>query len=315
MAFQLKIRSFERCYWSSRAVKSAYNQLVNQRYDIVIANDLDTLPLALKLANLYQCKILLDAHEYAPRQFDDQWSFRMFFQDYWDYICRKYLPEVDAMVTVCQGIANEYQRNYAVPCQVITNAPFYESIEPSQVNPSCIRLIHHGGLNPSRKIENMILLMDLLDDRFTLDFMFIPKNLRYLKKLKNLAQHHPRITFRDPVPMPNISRAIREYDIGLYLMWPAAFNTRFALPNKLFEFIQGRLATAIWPSPEMARVVEKYDCGIVAEDFTIESMAEKLNHLSVKDIQRYKQRSNQAATKLCAEINQQLFLDIVQELT
>jgi hypothetical protein len=33
------------------------------------------------------------------------------------------------------------------------------------------------------------------------------------------------------------------------------------------EFIQARLAVAVDPSPEMARLVQRYGCGVVAPDF------------------------------------------------
>ncbi len=36
----------------------------------------------------------------------------MLYQPYWDDICRRYLPRIDAMITVCQGIADEYARVY-----------------------------------------------------------------------------------------------------------------------------------------------------------------------------------------------------------
>jgi hypothetical protein len=31
-----------------------------------------------------------------------------------------------------------------------------------------------------------------------------------------------------------------------------------ALPNKFFEFIQARLAVAIWPSPEMSKITKTF---------------------------------------------------------
>jgi hypothetical protein len=175
-------------------------------------------------------------------------------------------------------------------------------------------MIHHGGINKSRKIENMIYLMDLLDERFTLDFMFVANDQKYLSQLKKLASNKSRINFRDPVSMPEISNTINQYDIGLYLLDASGFNNRMALPNKLFEYIQGRLAVAIWLSPEMARVVKEYNCGVVSDTFTIESIAEVLNNLSGKDIQKLKQNSHQAASTLCAETNRQILLEKVQEL-
>ena len=310
----LKSKQFEQYYWSSYPVQDALKQLENTKFDLIIANDLNTLPLALKLASKHKSKVLLDAHEYQPRLLDDRLLFRFFFQEYWDYICRQYLPHVDGMITVCPGIAKEYNKVYGVQCDVLTNAPFYELLNPSPVDATSIRMIQHGAINKSRKMEKMILLMDLLDERFTLDFMVIPNDLDYLQKLKQLAKSRTRVSFRNPVPMPEIAKTINEYDIGLYLLAPDGFNKRMALPNKLFEFIQARLAVAIWPSPEMARVVEETKCGVVAKEFTIEAMAKALNNLSAEDIQKLKHNSHQAASTLCAETNRKLLLENVQKL-
>lgn len=314
MGVRLKMNQFEAVYWASDMVREAYRQLRDRSFDLIIANDLNTLPLSLRLASKCGHKVLLDAHEYEPRHFDDNWLFNFFFKDYWDYICHKYLPQVDVMTTVCQGIADEYKRVYGVECGVLTNAPFYEKLEPKPVQDDRIHIIHHGGLHTSRRLENMILLMDHLDERFTLDLMLVPNNPRYFQKLKKMAQRNKRIHFRDPVPMQHIAKEINDYDIGLFLLWPGAFNYRMALPNKLFEFIQARLAVAIWPSPEMARLVKEYNCGVVSEDFSLKSMASILNNLTHRDIWKYKQKAHGAAKVLNAESNQRNFLNIVKNL-
>ena len=57
--------------------------------------------------------------------------------------------------------------------------------------------------------------------------------------------------------MHEIVDTIAEYDIGLFILSPINFNYYHALPNKLFEFIQARLAIAVSPSPEMARIVHR----------------------------------------------------------
>ncbi|QUY44700.1 hypothetical protein [Acaryochloris marina] len=312
--FQLKSNQFEKYYWTSPPVKESLNKLKDNFFDLIIANDINTLPLVVFLAKKNGAKVLLDAHEYQPRQFDDRWLFRFFFQDYWDYICRTYLPKADAMVTVCQGIAEEYSKNYGIECGVLTNAPFQELLKPSPVDDQSIRMIYHGFLNSSRKIENMLYLMDLLDERFSLDLMVIPNQGGYLQKLQKLVSIRKRISFREPVPMPQISRALNEYDIGLFLLWPASFNYRLALPNKLFEYIQGCLAVAIWPSQEMVRVVHEYNCGVVSDDFTLESMAKVLNNLSTEEIKKFKENSRIASPHLCAEKNRDILLDTVASL-
>ena len=91
-------------------------------------------------------------------------------------------------------------------------------------------------------------------------------------------------------------------------------ETFLALPNKLFEFIQARLAVAIWPSPEMARITEAYDLGVVSDQFSVEAAAGKLNALTTEDIVRFKQNAHQAAGMFCAEKNQDKLIGIVAKL-
>ena len=105
------------------------------------------------------------------------------------------------------------------------------------------------------------------------------------------------------VPTDEIVLFTNKYDIGLYILEPTNFNNANALPNKFFEFIQSRLAIAIGPSPEMAKIIEKTKNGIVAEDFTPKRMAEKLNLLTYENIDLMKEKSNLLAQSLNADEN------------
>ena len=289
---------------------------LNQHFDLIIVHDPFPLALGLMIAKKSGAKVLLDAHEYTPRQYEHTWIQKYFLNTFWDYLCKRYLPQADAIITVCDGLAEEYKKNYGVNCHVITNAPYFSDLQPQPVMDNRIKLIHHGVADSSRKTKEMIYLMDHLDERFSLDLMLIKTNTNhhYYQEILNLAKNNPRIFIREPVTMPEIANVLNNYDIGLYMLWPSSFNTYMALPNKLFEFIQGRLAVAIWPSPEMAKVVNEYNCGIVSEDFTVESMARKLNALSTDDIVAYKMNSHKAAGYLCAEKNKDMLLNIVEKL-
>ncbi len=288
--------------------------LNKQKFDLIIAHDPFTLPISLILARKNGAKVLLDAHEYTPREYEDIWIHKYCLSYLWNCLCKRYLKRADAIITVCDGLAREYEKNYGVHCEIITNAPFYSDLKPTSPDKNRIKMIYHGAAHPSRKTENMILLMDHLDYRFHLDLMLIKNSPRYFRKLYDLGKIHPRISFLDPVPMLDIPERTNDYDIGLFLLSPVSFSYRMALPNKLFEYIQARLAVAIWPSPEMAKTVNEYNCGIISEDFTIESMAKKLNSLSTDDIVKYKMNSHIAAGHLCAEKNKDILLNIVEKL-
>ncbi|MBI5740660.1 MAG: capsular biosynthesis protein [Nitrospirae bacterium] len=311
-AFNLLSRRFGSYYRTRNLVIEGMRQLSGTRADLIIANDIETLPLALNLAG--SAKVLFDAHEYAPREFEDRLIWKLFRQKYYDYLCKTYLKRADSMITVCEGIAGEYHRNYQVRPEVITNAAQYHELTPSQVDEETIKMVHHGGAISSRKIELMIKMMDLLDERFRLDLILVPTDGRYYERLKALNRNNKKIRFMPPLPMREIISTINSYDVGLYLLPPNSFNNRFALPNKFFEFIQARLALAVAPSPEMARIVKKYDCGIVSESFAPEDLARELNKLTKGKIEYYKNQSHRAARELTQETNCVKFSNIASAL-
>lgn len=284
------------------------------RWDLVVANDVDTLPLAFELAGT-NTPVLLDAHEYAPREFEDRLYWRTLQGPHKTWLCKTYLPRVGGFTTVCDGIADEYARVFGVSRPiVIPNTPPHQPGTPHATSGDRIRLIHHGLASRSRKIETMIDLMRHLDRRFTLDLMLVPSEKGYLEWLRERAGGDPRITFREPVATAEIISATRDYDIGLFLLPPTNFNYHFALPNKFFEFIQARLAIAIGPSPEMARLVKRHDCGVVADDFSPATLARALNASTPDQIDQWKHHSHLAAGELCWEKTQQVFKSEIERL-
>lgn len=310
-ALLLLLRRFETYYWSRPHVTATLRGVGSEKFDVILANDLNTLPLALKIAG-GRARVVFDAHEFAPREFEDLWTWRLFFQRFADVFCRRYLPKVDAMMTVCDGIAEEYRRLYGVASIVVTSAPPYQALAPAPVQADVVRMIHHGSAIPSRKLELMIDMMRHLDPRFRLDFMLMPVNRDYLARLQALAAGDERIRFLDPVPMPDIPAFCNRYDIGVFLLPPVNYNYAMALPNKFFEFVQARLAIAIGPSPEMARLVRRHDIGVVSDDFSPASLAKQLQTLSAERIAECKRQADLAARELCAENNQKLILGLVE---
>lgn len=313
-AAMLKARMYESFYWSHPLVKSALEALSGTPADLVIGNDAWMLPLGFRLAETRGVPFFYDAHEYSPREYDDKFSFRFFWAGLWDYICRAYLPRAAAMTTVCRGLAEEYSKNYGVKCDVITNAPFFADLSPSALVDGRVRMVHHGSADPERRIHNMIRLMDHLDGRFSLDFYLVGMESPYGVKLRKMARNNPRISFLPPVPLEKIVSTINPFDVGLYLLYPAGFNAKMALPNKVFEFIQARLALAVWPAPEMAGLVREHRCGVVSGDFSVKSMAAASNALSAEDFATFKKRSHEAAPKVAGERNAEAFLLIVRQL-
>jgi hypothetical protein len=309
-----KIRTFfdyENRYWDDTRLRD-YNKLVEHSYDLVIANDVDTLPLAVRLKKDKGCRIYFDAHEYHPLEFDDNFLWRATQKKFKTYLCREYLRYADRMSTVSQGIAEEYKKVFGVSSMVIRNASAYMALEPRRVN-TPIRLVHHGGAMKERNLDLMMDVAAALGNDYTLTFILIPSNKRYIAELKEKAKSHSNVFFEEPVSQDVLASKLNTFDIGIYLLKPTSFNNKFALPNKIFDFIQARLCIAIAPSPEMADLIRRYNLGVISNDFTVQTLKQAILSLSREQIYAYKLNAHKSARELSSDAELEKIRGIVQD--
>lgn len=196
-AVSLILRRFDYAYSVIYNLKRNVDALRDLSPDLIIANDIETLPLAFHLSK--NSKVLFDAHEYAPLHFEEKFVWRLLFKRFNEYLCAKYIRKANGMLTVGEGLANAYAENYGVKPVIITNANYFRDIQPKLTNTNKIRLVYHGAANASRQLELMIDALALLDDRFTLDLILLTpaiankKTRSYLTKIRHLASANARV--------------------------------------------------------------------------------------------------------------------------
>ena len=269
----------------------------NKSYDWIVIEDLKLLPFACRVKG--KSDILFDAREYYTRQFEDHPLWKLLELPYRNYLCQNYLDKCEHILTVSEGLRSQYHKEYKVNPIVVRSTPLFESIKVKKTA-FPIRLVHHGNANENRNLSKMVDVFLKLRDHFTLDF-YLTGNQTEIQKLKCLTAKYPRIKIHKPVPSELLIKTLNSYDIGFYYLLPNGFNLKHCLPNKFFDFIQARLPVAIGPSPEMKALVREYDCGFVANEFSIQSMVNTLNNLSISAIDIAKENSERAAEELCWE--------------
>ena len=301
---------FERRIWSESLCKQR-EFLSQMEFDLIVTHGVNLLPLALSIKK--KAKVILDAEEYYPQNFADRYLWRKIEQPFKEYLVSRYIAKCDRVLTVSPGFAEAYEKNHGVKCAVFMSLPNSHRLRPTDIDPGHIRLIYHGHANPSRRTHLMIEMMDYVNDCYQLDLMLVGCKKAYLDFLQSLVSRRKNVRLIKPVLMSEIVPFTNQYDIGLFLLQPSNFNLQYTLPNKLFEFIQARLAVAVTPTA-MRQIVEKYDCGCVSDGFSLQSMAQKLNALTVEKIMYYKNQSDKAAQELNAEVNGHKIREIVHEL-
>jgi glycosyltransferase involved in cell wall biosynthesis len=283
------------------AVRFALGALAGQRFDLVVANDARALALAFRLAD--GAPVWGDMHEWAPGQRDQYLVWRLMVAPLMDYMCRTYLPRCAAVSTVAESLVREYDRVYGTKAELVRNARPWEDLEPTPMLPDGrIRLAHSGGAEPNR---NLTMLVDaaLELEHTTLDLYLVPAGDggKYLRTLQEKAAGSDRITIHEPVPPAELPRTLNAYDVGVFSLPPDNFNMENCLPNKLFDFLQARLAFAVSPSPEMARFVRDNELGVVSADYSGESFVEALRELTPERVQACKDAAHRHAKELSSD--------------
>lgn len=294
----LLLRRFAAFYRRSPHVAAALSALRGRRFDVVIANDLNTVPLALALRPARGVHV--DLHEWEPRVTADTWEYRHYAGPLTAWELRQ-VRRASSVTTVAPGIAERYRQEYGIEAGVVTNATAYVDLEPTEVGQP-LRLVHSGGALAYRQLEILIDAVRLTDANLTLDFYLVPSDPAYLAALRERAADLEAVRFHEPVPYRDLVPTMAAYDLGIHVLPPTSVNNALALPNKLFEYVQARLGVIVGPSAEMARLVTSHGLGAVTPDFTPEGVAQTLAALDAETVRRYKQAAHVSARPLSAEV-------------
>ena len=288
-------RQYRRAYRGNAAIQAARAALAGSEFDIVLANDVDAVPLALALRP--PRGVHADLHEYAPRQNDELLRFRLFVRPFIEWMCRRFVRRADSWTTVSDGIAREYGRRFGFTPAVVTNAAPYVDAEPTPVHEP-LRFVHSGAALRGRGIDTLV--EGIMAARSgTLDLYLTPNDPGYLDAVKALAHASAgRVRVHDPVPYAQLAKTLRSHDVGVFLLPPVNFNHRWALPNKFFDFVQARLGLVIGPSPEMTAYIERFGIGVVTRDFSAAALAEAVDALDAEAVAGFKLASHTHAREL-----------------
>lgn len=89
-------------------LQSLHKEIMNRSYDLLVVHSLFLLPLALKYQK--NAKVLFDAREYYPLEYEDKLFFKWFEKPEREWLCRDYLSKCDARITVSPGIQKRYEQ-------------------------------------------------------------------------------------------------------------------------------------------------------------------------------------------------------------
>ena len=257
--------------------------LLFSKVDLIFSNDLDTLPAAFLAHKLKKrSKTVSDSHELFTEAPELEGRF---VKKIWECMEKIIFPKLTNIITVNDTIAEIFKSKYRKSIVVIRNVS--EKFDWSELKSKKdlgipedkeLIIVQGSGLNVDRGIEEAILAMQLINNAILLivgDGDVIPN----AKELVKTHQLETKVLFFGKRPYKELMQFTRYASIGLALDKPKSLNYRFALPNKLFDYIQANTAVICSNLIEIQKIVEKYEIGISIETISPEAIAETINGL------------------------------------
>lgn len=277
--------------------------------DLLWSNDLDSLPSNFLYAKFRKIKLVFDSHEYFTEV--PELISRPLIKGFWKFLERAMVPKIKHVLTVSQSIADLYEKEYNIKVQLLRNVPLLskQSFEVENIKVEGKKIvIYQGAVNVNRGIEQMVKAMLHLDDTilYIAGAGDIFTQIEALIKTNHLTD---KVKLLGRIPLEKLHNYTVQADLGLSLEEDKGLNYRFALPNKLFDYIQAGIPVLVANLPEMEKLVKHYQVGECIENHTPEHIASKIKGMLNNQYQLpiWKANTKKAAQELNWE-NEMAFL-------
>ncbi|MFW5821772.1 MAG: glycosyltransferase [Tangfeifania sp.] len=288
--------------------------LLFAKFDVLLSNDLDTLPANYLASKLKSKPLVYDSHEYFTEV--PELVNRRRVQKIWEWLEKQMLPKLKHAYTVCDSIAEVYRQKYGTPFRVVRNFPMANQSKPTlplkpEKNEKTV--LYQGAINVHRGLEQAILAMKYLNNvRFVIAG---DGDIRVqLEKLVQQENLESKVEFLGRLPISELAKITPNADLGLSIEEDVGLNYRFALPNKLFDYIQAEVPVLVTNLPEMAAVVNRYQIGEITGSLEPEKLAAKINRALFDEAKRQKWKDNLkvAAGELTWENEEKRLMEIYE---
>ena len=247
-------------------------RLLFNKYNLLVANDLDTLLPNYMVSKIRKIPLVYDSHEYFTGVPEIQ--KRPFVKWVWTTIERSVFPHLRNVLTVSDSIAEKYAGQYGIKPVTIRNcSDSSEGIknfthEEMGIDRGNLIVVLQGtGINADRGGEELIEAIGLTDG-VTLLIIGSGDLLPLLKVKVSALNISDKVKFIPTLPWNEMMRYTKSADAGLSLDRDTNLNYSFSLPNKLFDYISAGIPVIAGNLQEVRKIIEENECGIIIPDIS-----------------------------------------------
>ncbi|MCV2218231.1 glycosyltransferase [Thauera sp. Sel9] len=289
--------------------------------DVFVAHDLPMLAVARQHAARCGAKLVYDSHElYCEQEFSEREKLR------WAAIEARHIGACDAVITVNASISAELEKRYG-----IRNVGVIHNADRTSTPPKRARLFHslfslpdssrilllQGGLSAGRNLESLVeAMVHVRDESIVLVILGDGALSKILATIvRNLGLGN-RVFLHPAVPQADLPRYTVAADAGVIPYQATCLNNHYCTPNKLFEFIAAGLPILASDLPEIRRMVEGRDIGLVGDMSKPQSIARLIEALfqDKARFSKWMRNASSARQEVCWEIEGSKLVAIYEAL-
>lgn len=252
---------------------------VRLRADFYHAHDLNTMPAAVLAKLLRWRPLVYDSHEAATgRVGHDVWYVHL--------IERVTIPFADAVIATTETRAQFMTAKYGVKPWVVGNVvdlrladtPARDLHAELQIPADQPIIIYQGGVQAGRGIEQVLHSIPL----WKAGCFVVVGDGNLMPTVQQLAVDlgvADRVRFTGRVPLKELLGYTRAAKIGLQVLQNTCFNHYSTDSNKLFEYFAAGIPVVAADYPEIRKVVQTFDAGILVDPHEPKQIAQAINTL------------------------------------
>jgi len=258
---------------------------VDLRPDVVHAHDLATLSGASIAARRARARLVYDAHELETHTNS---VFTPILKRWVAYYESVLIQRCDAVVTVCDSIADWLEREYRIPRPIVVmNSPLRTRRSAgagvrtaAEVDDDVPLVIYVGSVTVDRGLELTLEALALLPrvHLATIGPRWSPTE-ESLRRIASELGVRDRLHFIDPVPSANVVSFIADADASVIPIQNVCLSYAYAFPNKLLESVFARVPVAAADLVEIRRFLELHPVGVIMDETDPSAIANALLRL------------------------------------
>jgi len=294
--------------------------LLFDKADIYLSNDTDTLLANYFASRIRKKPLVFDAHEIFPEA--PEITDREIVKKVWTTIEDYLFPRLKSAYTVCDSIAEYYNKKYDTNMQVVRNIPPRKvkslrstrlvSMGPPIDTKGKKLILYQGAVNRGRGIEWMINAMPFLDD-FVFYIIGDGDKLKELKEKVKALHLSDKVFFTGPIPFEKLPSYTAQADIGINLLENWGLSYYYSLPNRIFDYIREEVPVLASDFPEIRKIITQYNIGMLTNNFDPQNIVSIIKQMAQKE----KNRSAFAVAneELCWENESLVLVEVMKKAT